>query len=741
MWLNGILGRSAPAAFLLLTIFDTYAAAQPEQITITARLQSETLSQSPIAVSVIDGASLFGSHTQSPADLANQLANVEVTQPLGNVFPAFVIRGIGLNDYNVNNNPTVAVYRDDAYLSSNVMIPKVLFDLQRVEVVKGPQGTLYGRNTTGGAVNLLSADPGETRNGYASIGYGNYNTVDLQAAVGGPITDRLGGRLAGFATRRFDGYQLDRTTGTRSGEIRTWGMRGVAAYSPIDDLAFRLTLTGGQDTSDVQRYQHRGVLGPQCRVATQGVWDPTLCFDAFGYHDTDGDKLAGDYSLRPRMDDSNLGATLKTEWTPGNWTLTSITDAEGYDYRHGNEEDASPQSVVEIQYQSRIRQLSQELRLASQGTDRLNWLLGGFIGHYRHQENRRADITGAELAFGPLFGSPLVDLPYLQVTDTAAGFIDARWRFSDPFTLEAGLRYTDESISYRGGAVLPLLGNAPIVQIDDSIADDNVSWRLNLSYAPRDTVLVYGQISTGFKSGGFFGGFAFSPAELKPYRPETVTAYEIGVKAQVTNSLALDGAAFIYNYNDLQAIAIGSVGAGGNITIPRLTNLPGADVYGAELNFTWAPARDFSLRTELGLLDTKIGGPAFAFGSAGAAGPLFDLTGNELPRSPRISLSETISYAYRISPSLDLVNEVNVAFRSKTHLDLNNFPMATQPAYAIFNGSVRLASTAGWEVVAWVRNATNVLPYLADGAVGFGERDIVVYGLPRTFGMTTRISF
>ncbi len=729
------------AALLTVVMADVHAADQPEQVLITADRYGETPLQSATAVSPVYREDLHSGRIRSPDDLARHVANVEVAQPLGNVFPVFVIRGVGLNDYNVNNNPAVGAYRDGVFLSSNVMIPKVLFDLERVEILKGPQGTLYGRNTTGGAINFLSVQPGDSLSGYFDVGYGNYNTVDMQGAIGGPVTKNVGARLAGFAERRFDGYQLDRTTGTRLGEIRTWALRGILTFEPIKDLKFSLMLTGGQDGSDVQRFQHRGVLGPQCEVATKGVWNPQVCFDAFGYHDTDGNKLAGDYSLNPRMSDSNLGGTLTTEWKPGPLTLTSITNAEGYDYIHGNEEDASPQTVVEIHYDSRIRQLSEELLLASQTETELNWIVGAFVGQYRHREHRRADITDAERAFGPLFGSPIVDLPYLQLTKTAAGFADARWQLHPLFRLRGGLRYTFERVSYDGGTVLPLLGNAPIVQVDNHITTGNLSWRLNLAYVPNKDTLIYGQISTGFKSGGFFGGFAFSPAELTPYRPETVTAYEIGAKRQITPVLAVDSAAFVYNYDDLQAIAIGARGAGGTITIPTLTNLPGARIYGGELNVEWEPITDITFRTNVGLLDTKIEGPAFAFGSAGAKGPLFNLSGNQLPRAPHVSLGETFSYTYRLGSFLELVSEINVAFRSKQHMDLNNFPMATQPAYATVDGTLRLVSANGWEVAAWLKNATDVIPYLADGPVGFGERDAVAYGTPRTYGVTTRLTF
>src|SRR5258705_3823246 len=153
------LSASTAVTLWLVAIPDAHAAGQIEQVTITAQRREEPLSQSAIAISVFDGAALYSGRIRSPEDLVSHLANVEVAQPVGNQFPAFVIRGIGLNDYNTNNNPTVGVYQDDAYLSSNTMIPKMLFDLERVEVLKGPQGSLYGRNTTGGAVNLISAGP------------------------------------------------------------------------------------------------------------------------------------------------------------------------------------------------------------------------------------------------------------------------------------------------------------------------------------------------------------------------------------------------------------------------------------------------------------------------------------------------------------------------------------------------------------------------------------------------------
>jgi iron complex outermembrane receptor protein len=716
------------------------AAIEIPEIVVTAQRRSEPLSRIPMSVSVLDQDALAASGIRAPADIATALANVDVTEPFGNAFSMFAIRGLGLNDYNVNNNPTVAVYRDGAFLSSNAMIPKVLFDLARIEVLKGPQGTLYGRNATGGAINLMSALPGDLPEGYAVFGYGNFKTVDVEGAVGGPIAENAGVRLSGFAKRRFSGHQLNRTTGQRHGEIETWALRGIAAYRATDTLAFTLILNGGRDASDMTYFQHRGTLGPMCRVASEGVHDPASCTDLFGYSDTDGQPHAGDYSRTPRIDDSTYGATLKTAWEGEGVALDLTTNAERYRFRNTKEEDSSPQTALEIDYDSDIHQISQDIQLSSNTDSSLAWMVGAMLGYYRHDEQRSANITAFERAFGPLFGSPIVTLPYRQTTRTAAVFADGSWMLTPRLTLTGGLRASSERISYRGGTFIPAF-SAPIVQIDNRIATDKLSWRTALTYEHRPGLTYYASASSGFKSGGFFGGFAFSPNDLAPYRPETVTGYEIGVRAAPTGTLALNVAGFFYDYDDLQAVAIDSVGAGNAITISRLRNLPGAVHYGLDLEAEWRPDSAFSLRAAFGLLDTRVRGPASAYGSAGAGGPVFNVAGNEVPRAPHVSASLTGTYTADIGPEMRLRVASTVRFRSKTYFDLINSPMATQPAYLILDTRLALSRNAGWEIAAWGKNLTNRVPYTGDGAAGFGERDLVSYGMPRIYGVEARLNF
>ncbi len=716
-------------------------AAGPDEILVTAQRRAERLGEVGAALSVLDAGDLEAQRIRSPQDLRTSLSNVEIAEPLGNAFSLFVVRGVGLNDFNTNNNPAVGIYRDDAYLSSNALVPRLLFDLDRIEVLKGPQGTLYGRNTTGGAVNLVSAGPGTAFAGHADLGYGNHATLEAQAAAGGPLGDKAGLRVAGFLRRAFGGPQFNRLTGRHHGEVRAAETRAVAVLDPAEALSLRLSLSAGRDRSDLLWFQHRGVLGPDCQVATRGIFDPSRCFDAFGYHDTDGDKLAGDYSRDPRLRDSHAGATLKADARLGDWTLTSITDVEGQRAINGKEEDASPQTVVEIDYDSRIRQTSEELRLASPSGGRFDWLLGGFAGRYRHRERRRADIADFERTYGPIFGSSLIDLPYRQATDTGAGFADLAWRPTETVKLEGGLRYSAERIAYRGGTRLPLL-NVPLVQVDDRIHSGKLSWRANLSWRAAESLLLYGQVATGFKSGGFFGGFAFTPAELRPYRPETVRAYEIGVKGRPLAGLFLQAAGFVYDYDDLQAIAAGSIGAGGTLTTPTLRNLPGATLRGADLEAAWQAAPALQFRATLGLLHSRIRGPAFVLGSAGAAGPLFNVAGNSLPRAPRLSATLAADYREPLAAGLDFLGDVSLAWRSTQHLDLADLPMARQKGFATLGGRLGIASQDGrWEVTLWGRNLTNIIPYLADGPIGFGERDLVVYGAPRSYGIDLRTRF
>jgi iron complex outermembrane receptor protein len=709
-----------------------------QEIVVTAARRESGWLSVPGAVSALGRGDLTNQRVTQPLDLAARLGNVEVSEPLGNPFSMFIIRGIGLNDFNTNNTPAVAVFSDDVYRSSNALTPRRLFDLERIEVMKGPQGALFGRNTTGGAVQLITASPGARPESYAQFTFENYETVTGEAAVSAPLGPKAGLRVAGFADRRFKGPQFNRFLNERHGEIRAYGLRTTLTLRPSE--AFDVLANGeiGRNFSDVLHFQHRGLVGPQCQAITRGIHDPALCRDALGYADTDGNVNAGDYDSRPRLFDRTNHAMLRARYRAHSWTLVSISSFGRARLISRRDSDAAPVLLLHINYRTAINEAAQEVRLLGPEDGPWRWLIGGTLARYLHDEFRDARTDEAERRFGPIFGTPISQLPYRQLTVTRSVYGDLSRELGGGWTAQATLRFTDERIAYRGGTRLPTFG-IDIVHVTDSVSETDLSWRAALLYRLHADTQIYAQSSRGYKSGGFFGGFAFNPAVLAPYGKETLWANEVGVK-HAGRTVQAQLSAFHYRYRDLQAVVPGSVGQG--VTTPTLRNLPGAELLGLDGEITTRLTAGLDLRAALGLLHSKLRGPAFSFGSGGPAGPLFDIAGNRLPRAPSVSASLGLVGERAVTPDWNAQATLSLSLRSPLYVSLLNEPMGRQATTATVNASLGFTRADGrWSARLFVTNATGVQPLLADAPAGFGERDVEIYGPPRRYGLELRAAF
>jgi iron complex outermembrane receptor protein len=707
-----------------------------EEIIVTAQRREQSLQDVAIAITAFSAQELREFRINRASQIAQYTANVNVKTTIGSQNPVITIRGVGLNDENANGNPSVGVYVDDVYLSSIAMMSFQVFDTERVEVLRGPQGTLYGRNTTGGAFNYVSRKPTEDLDAFVRADIGNYETFNVEAALGGPLGESMNGRVAFVSNQQNEGQSTNRVTGNDHGGIDFIAWRTMLDWQASDTASVLLNIHGGEDRSDVYLYEHFGSFdfstGGFCQAYLEGRTDPLTCTDVFGYSDPDGDPFTGDYNLEPETDNSAFGAAVTLEWSLPVFTLTSITGYEDLSIDLSSEADASPNIVFEGFLAQDIEQISQEFRLTSAASDGFEWVAGFF---YSSVEVDQPAVIGH---LDNLLGTRS-RVSYEQETDAFALFAHGEWQLNDRWRLVGGLRYTDEDRSYAGGtadlnpfgtscfldpiACNPgLTGPVQITFTDDSVTDDDVSGEIGVNYTPADDRLLYAKISKGFKGGGWDGNITLFPNQLDPFESETVIAYEVGFKSLLLDqSLQLNLAGFYYDYEDMQLFAIRDPA----FPIASLTNATEADILGFDAEVRWKPTEGLDLNLGLGYLSTENNDPRF--------------DGLELTNSPRWNGVATARYAWRWGNSLEPFTMLNVSYTDSVFTIAENSPLSRAPDYTLVDA--RLGLTGGdsrWEVALWGQNLTDETYFVnsSDDQGGLGFRGWRIYQMPRTYGVS-----
>ncbi len=316
-----------------------------EEIVVTAQRREQPRQSVPLTVDAISGIELTKLRVHDLEKLGRYLPNVDIKRAFGAVVPLISIRGVSLQDFNLINNPAVGVYLDDVYLASTGMLDFAIFDVERLEVIKGPQGTLYGRNTTGGAINVIPRKPLPGFEAFVRLDVGDYDLREFEGVINGG-GETLAMRLSAFSRRQGEGFVRNRVTGNDIGEVSIDAVRGQIAWQPVDTFSLRLNVHAGRNESDAASYEHVSLLDPVtfdiCEPIMQGRVDPFRCVDIMGYTDTDLDPYTGDYNLEPVIDNATSGAALTVNWRRGGLELTSITGFEEFDRFQQDQTDANP---------------------------------------------------------------------------------------------------------------------------------------------------------------------------------------------------------------------------------------------------------------------------------------------------------------------------------------------------------------------------------------------------------------
>jgi iron complex outermembrane recepter protein len=716
-------------------------AEESEEVIVTAQRREQNVLDVGIAVQTLSQNDLSEQRIEQLRDLNAALPNVSIKEQIPGAIPVIAIRGVGLDDFSSTNNPAAGIYVDEVPLSSLALMSFDFYDLRRVEVVRGPQGTLYGRNTTAGAINVLTEGPSDHFEARLAGGYGNFERAELEGMLNLPLGENAAFRIAGRFVDQNEGYWTSRLLpGETIGEQNAWQARAQLAFGLGEAWDVNLKVEALRQRSEMGVGEHFGTVNfftgapPNftCDPVLAGQLDPTQCTDFLGYTDTDGDPFTGDWVRQNQYDIDQTNATMRVEGDLGFATLTSATGFIDFERDFYIDADASPFRQFEFNQLDWVEQFTQEIRLSGESR-RVDWIVGAFYS--------RDDISVRTPGFlDDLFGTEVL-ITADQETSSVAGFAHAEWSLTNTIDLITGIRYTTEEKDYAGGTldqnpfgvsglINPFCpGPALPCQlsfVDTNIEDEFVSWRVGLDWRINDDTLIYGSVSRGQKSGGFFSGITLANAQLDPYSSEELTAYEAGVKWQVPSARVRgEISAFYYDYSDLQTFIRVDLGP---VSVQALGNVPEAEVSGVEASLSWELIDGLTLQAGAGLLSTELGG----FDTV--AGPV--PAGNEIPNAPGLSFNARAIYEWNLSSSLIGRAQIGADFADEAFKDAINDPIIASEEYWLFDARLGIGSPSGdWEAALWGANLTDE-QYVVQGlnsGLGAGNRN---YNAPRTYGVS-----
>jgi len=664
-----------------------------EEIVVTAQRREESAQNVGIAMSVLSGQTLADKSISFVNDLQNAVPNLQVEPAFGSSQPQFRLRGVGFIDYTSNNTSPVGVSLDGVAFALPIQTQGQLFDIDRIEVLRGPQGTLYGRNTTGGEINFISNRPTADPHAGVSLEYGSHNEVNAEAFVSGGISEGLLGRFA-VATEQGGAWQRNRVTGQSLGDKDKIAVRGQLQWDPAGALDFRLGAHWGQDKSDEQGLY---LLQP----FTPGSGPPAIPADTSRYAtgwalSPAFAKLIGlNANSKPGLDNSNDGVDLTANIDFGGAKLTSITAYNKLIRREYADWDATQFNDSDEYLNSDLDVFSQELRLAA-SSGAFGWVAGVFYSHEDLHEDFYSDLTDR-------LGGIAVTT-YGQVANSLGVFAQGNYQITDTLKATLGVREDHENreLIDLNTAFLPGAPSLTGGALGGSITSNLPSGKAELDYNPLSGTLLYASISRGVKSGGFTAHNTVTAPAADPFEPEKLTAYEIGAKSDVTRTLRVNTSVYYYRYKDQQILGKVFDNASQSF-IGRFVNA-NSRISGGEVDLEWRPLAAISISQYAGfaegyytskLLDVPLN-PAL---------PPVDYNGR--PESfPKWSYGGDISYSWELG-AFSLTAESNYSFHDTYSqfflLGSNDF---TIPKYWLANANLSLAPASGapWTVTLWGRN-------------------------------------
>ncbi|MDR7259910.1 iron complex outermembrane receptor protein [Sphingomonas sp. BE270] len=712
------------------------AAADPAQedgeIVVTAQKRRQTLIEVPVSVIALGGEQLRETGVTDFVKLTKFTPGVIAANQLvgGRTVQTFTVRGIGNDDFRPVANPSVAVHFDGVYQGSSALIGGQMFDIDRVEILKGPQGTLYGRNTTAGAVNVIATQPTLGAGGTATLEYGSFNSARAEAALNVPLSATIAVRVSGVIDHT-DGYVTNVGSGRYAG-ITPDPRIPPNGSPPRDDKAGRSTYRGGR------------------ALLAVGLDTPTrLTLNVHGFRETGLQQQGQRAQIANNAYTADAGYTYASNVvTPmrktsygGTATLNhALSDTVGLVVVGGYEHlaqrygwnDGTPVRTYDIDYRDRLDQGSVEARLQSTAPGPVEWTVGG--AYFRDRIRLISALDGSDV-FRTIF-----DTDYLQKRHGWAVFGDGTWHLTDRLKLTGGLRYTREQSEYSGmttdrnpygtsiaRSFYPIFP----VAFDNRFSDGKLTGRAVASYSLTRHAELYASVNRGFKAGGFDGSTIFYAAKASPFRSEAVWAYEAGVKFLPRGGpVQIEASAFYYDYADLQANAVLQVGP--NVFTSGRTNVGQARSFGGELSIVAHPVAPMTIRLGTALLDTRV-----TRIDTGSAAQIRQRLGNPLPNAPAMTLNGSVDYRIALSDRVALTPAVDARFVDNYFTEIDNYHAIG--GYLLANARLTLDVDDHWTVTGSVRNLTD--SFYANGALATTTQNVIFPGAPRSYAITAAVKF
>jgi iron complex outermembrane recepter protein len=733
-----------------------------EEVVVTATRRQERLQDVATSAAVFSAEDLQELRVLQPLDLAEQTPGLLAKYgPNGLATVGFYVRGVGINDFTGTVDPSVGIYVDEVFQPTPDMLNFALYDIARVEVLRGPQGTLYGRNSTGGAINFITVRPTEEFEGFARAGYGSYDTFSLTGALGGPIGGTLRARLSANAINASssDGYATNRFTDNELGKVDSLSVRGQVEWEPSEAFSLRLMYNHGDSESEMPLLQHVGTRDPAnpaaiCAPVIAGRVDEGPCVDLLGYFDDDGDIYTGDGSIDPMLDLQSDDVTMTMDWNVGRATLTSITGYADFSKRQSQDIDASPAVGADNFTFNDVENLSQEVRLTSDDSFKFPWIAGVNYGTTDIDWFQTIDLT--DIAGIPTSNGAV------QETETWALFGQMTFPITEKVDFVGGLRYTEETRDWTGATFIgtfanlnealasgaPRLSQLPLPDGDPnqggpldfptSIDESKVDYSAVLRYRPHEDAMYYLSVSEAFRSGGYSSAVIFSQEALEPYGPETLTSYEVGMKLTLAEDrLRFNASAFFYDFEDFQATFVRATEASA-----RLQNAGDVEIKGLEASIDWLPIDNLTVGLGLALMDSEIVETDVVLPPLDG-GPETTIEGNEIPNAPSYTANGRIRYQWPLGAALAMAAQTDFHYVDEHFLEPNNREYLAEDGYFVANARLSLLSQdERWSVSAWVKNLGDEEYRTAaqDLALSLGFSEIVV-GVPMTWGLEFEYRF
>lgn len=758
-WVAPVAAQTAPAA----------EDAPLGEIIVTAQRRQENLQDVPISITAVSGDKLdaIGAGGQDVRALSARVPSLVVESSFGRTFPRFYIRGLGNTDFDFNASQPVSLVYDDVVLENPILKGFPIFDIDRVEVLRGPQGTLFGRNTPAGIVKFDSVKPSDDFSGYGRVSYGRFNALNAQGAVGGPLGDQVAVRLSAMYQRQDDYIDNVLPSGTTTNALEgfnEFAIRFQGLVKPTENFEILLTGQGRRLNGTARVFR--------ANVFTRGQAGLNANFDRY--------RVSTDGRNEQRVHTANISARMS--WDAGPVSLISVTSYWDGDATSVGDVDGGfganflPPNLYgpgEIPFTAETRdsvphlsQFSQELRLESNGGGPLSYQAGFFyfdedLDIVSENYSTMGDPNNA-------VGGVNILVAQSQQSKAYGLFGSLTYQLTEQLRVTGGIRYNDDKRRYMvvrsKDTQFPNFLQNPLGTVNRRVSDNNVTWDANIAYAATDDINLYARVARGYRAPSIQGRILFPPATATPLESgvtigdsETITSYEAGIKSTVWDGRArFNLSGFLYDLDNAQLTAVG-----GGVNANRLINAKNVRGYGVELDAEIAPIDRLLLTAGLSYNHTEIRDPGLTTAACGAtrldtfpnvslctildpivtpAAPfspaIVSIDGNSLPQSPRWIANWTAKYGVPVGNG-ELYAFTDWSYRSKINFFLYE-SVEFQDKHQL-EGGVRVGyKTDRYDLAAFVRNVTNDIS--AVGGIDFNNLTGFV-NEPRIWGVEAGFKF